>query len=119
MALIPKEYMPYVENGIYLPMLLVILQLDRQTIDQAPFKFKSPYVQLLQHTEQTIRLDLKKTKHFLREHRLQIHRLHSDDLFTDYRFIYNGYEDSRRYLNARLKNRTEELLRMYLTKMEI
>lgn len=34
----------------------------------------------------------------------------TDVTFTDYVFIYKGYQDHRKYLNVRLRNRTEELM---------
>jgi len=37
----------------------------------------------------------------------------NDGTFTEYLFIHGGYEDCRRYLNARLRNRTEELMSVY------
>ena len=40
----------------------------------------------------------------------------NDGTFTEYEFIHEGYSDKRRYLNVRLRNRTEELLGEYLMK---
>ncbi|WP_317945663.1 hypothetical protein [Sporosarcina saromensis] len=37
-----------------------------------------------------------------------------DDTFTAYIFLYHGRENQRRYLNVQLKNRTEELLELFL-----
>ena len=39
-------------------------------------------------------------------------------MFTEYIFISGGYEDHRRYLNVRLRNRTEELLDLYFTRSD-
>ena len=47
MPLLPPEALPYFENMIYLPMLLIILERDRESIEKGPFKLKGPYVKLI------------------------------------------------------------------------
>ena len=47
MPLIPPEALPYFENMIYLPMLLIILERDRESFERGPFKLKGPYVKLV------------------------------------------------------------------------
>ena len=41
MVQIPSRTIPYYEAGIYLPMLLIILEKDYAIVDQSPFKFNS------------------------------------------------------------------------------
>ena len=43
----------------------------------------------------------------------------SDIEFTEYTFISGGYEDHRRYLNVRLRNRTEELMSIFFAMAEL
>ena len=50
---------------------------------------------------------------------MNVIRRKTDDTFTEYVFIYGGYEDHRRYLNVRLRNRTEELLTEYFAMMRV
>ncbi|ARD49006.1 hypothetical protein SporoP37_13015 [Sporosarcina sp. P37] len=118
MPLIPAEALPYLENYIYLPMLLTILERDRQLVDQVPFKLKSPYINLIDETMNTVSADLQATALYLRRHQMKVIRRSTDDLFTEYLFIHEGYEDLRRYLNVRLRNRSEELLNQYIRKLE-
>jgi len=47
---------------------------------------------------------------------MKLLRVGLDDTTTEYTFFYGGYEQNRRYLNVRLRNRTEELLEVYLMK---
>ena len=47
MPLLPPEALPYFENTIYLPMLPIILERDRESIEKGPFKLKGPYVKLI------------------------------------------------------------------------
>ena len=62
--------------------------------------------------------ELKDTKLYLRQKNMKIIRGNRDDTFTEYVFFYGGYEEHRRYLNVRLRNRVEELLGVYLVKMK-
>lgn len=111
--LIPSEALPYFENQIYLPMMLTILAKDRQTIEKGSFKLQAPYLKLIDRAIEAVQKEMKETSDFLRVNKMKLIKGDSDDTFTTYIFIYGGYEDSRRYLNVRLKNRTEELLEIY------
>ncbi len=114
MPLLPPEALPYFENMIYLPMLLIILERDRESIEKGPFKLKGPYVKLIDEAMKHAREELEETKLYLRRHSMKVIRNKTDDTFTEYLFIHSAYEDSRRYLNVRLRNRTEELLGIYI-----
>ncbi|PIC75612.1 MULTISPECIES: hypothetical protein [Sporosarcina] len=117
MPLIPAEAMPYLENYIYLPMLLTIMERDRQLLEKVPFKLKSPYLNLLDETMNTVSADLQTTSLYLRKHKMRVIRHSTDELFTEYVFLHDGYQDMRRYLNVRLRNRSEELLNLYIRKL--
>lgn len=113
MALIPTEALPYFENKIYLPMILIILERDREVVENSSLKLKRPYIKVVDEAMKFARAELKKTTIYLRRHNMQVIRGKTDDTFTEYVFYHGGYEDHRRYLNVRLRNRTEELLTIY------
>ena len=115
MALIPTEALPYFENMIYLPMILIVLERDREAFENGPFKLKKPYVEIVDGAIKFVRAELKETTFFLRRNNMSVIRGKTDDTFTEYAFIHGGYEDHRRYLNVRLRNRTEELLTVYFS----
>jgi hypothetical protein len=115
MPLIPAEAMPYFENMIYLPMVLIVLEKDRLNFEKGPFKLKKPYVEMVEKTIRTVQAELKETRLHLRRHHMKVVKQKSDDTFTEYVFFYGGYEEHRRYLNVRLRNRSEELLGIYLS----
>lgn len=115
MALIPMEALPYFEHMIYLPMVLVILKKDRLAIESGTVKLKKPYVKIIDEAIKNAQNELKIAKRHLHENHMDLTRGKSDDTFTEYIFFYKGYEEQRRYLNVRLRNRTEELLTHYFT----
>ena len=116
MTLIPQEALPYFENMIYLPMLLIILERDRDTVENGPFKLKRPYVNIVDKATKFARAELRESTIYMRRNNMKLTRGKTDDTFTEYVFIHKGYEDRRRYLNVRLRNRTEELLTLYFAK---
>ncbi len=118
MPLIPTEALPYFENMIYLPMILTILERDREALEKGPFKLKGPYIRLIEEAKKHARAELQETTIYLRRNNMKVIRNRTDALFTEYVFINEGYEDHRRYLNVRLRNRTEELLGMYFAMVE-
>ncbi|MHC8516209.1 hypothetical protein [Sporosarcina sp. ITBMC105] len=116
MPLIPQEALPHFENQIYLPMLLTILTRDRASFERGPFKLNAPYLRLVDAALDAIHLDLKESSDYLRNRKYRIERTKDEPNFTTYTYYYDGYTDDRRFLNVRLRNRSEELLELYLMK---
>lgn len=106
--------MPYYEKLIYLPMIKIILERDCETIETSQFKFKTPYLKVVESALKRVQGDLKDTNIYARRNKILVIKRSTDADFTEYAFIYNKHEDHRRYLNVRLRNRTEELLQHYL-----
>lgn len=116
MVQIPSSTIPYYEAGIYLPMLLIILEKDYSIVDQSPFKFKNPYLHLIDAVRMKIEHDLKATKEHFKRHQMRLVRGKTDDLFTEYHFYFEGVMECRRYSNIRLRNQSELLLAEYFEK---
>ena len=101
---------------IYLPMIITILERDRETIEISPFKLKGPYINIVENTLKLARVKLKETTTYAQNKNLKLIKKGKDGTFTEYLFIHGGHEDTRRYLNVRLRNRTEELISVYFAK---
>ncbi|MGM0898750.1 MAG: hypothetical protein ACQEV0_12670 [Bacillota bacterium] len=102
------------EKRVHLPMVLLILERDREWIRKSPFKLKAPYIELLDKAIEQVRGDLSETVELMRAKGMKMRRGVRDDNFSEYIFCHGGYEDHRRYLNIRMKNAVEDLLRFYL-----
>ena len=105
--------MPKFENMIYFPMLTAVLVRDRATFENGPFKLKGPYLKLIDESIKRILEEQKETTIYLRKNNMKVIKGKNDGTFTEYFLIHGGYEECRRYLNARLRNRTEELMSVY------
>lgn len=114
MPLISQEEIVYFEKAMYLPMLLIILERDREIFEKSPFKLRAPYIELVDKAIREVQKELKETNIHMRKQHMKMLKGTGDDTFTEYVFYHGGYEDHRRYLNLRLRNRVEELLRLYL-----
>ncbi|OIU72566.1 hypothetical protein [Rossellomorea aquimaris] len=114
MTRIPENDRNILEQAIYLPMVLTILNRDLQIVDKSPFKLKRPYLELIEETMKVIQGELAYVKKYMRVNKMKVERLQSDDAFTMYMFIYKGYEEHHNYFNPRLRNRVEDLMRHYL-----
>ncbi|WKA59669.1 hypothetical protein QWY16_05950 [Planococcus shenhongbingii] len=114
MPLISQEEIAHFEKAIYLPMVLIILERDRMLFEKGSFKLKRPYIELVDGAIKQVHKELQETKIHMRKHHMKMIKGTGDDTFTEYVFYHGGYEDHRRYLNVRLRNRVEELLRVYL-----
>lgn len=119
MPLIPQEEIGHFENMIYLPMVLIVLERDRMLFENGAFKLKRPYLELVEGAISLVQKELKETKIHMRKRQMKVMRGTGDDTFTEYVFYHGGYEDHRRYLNLRLRNRVEELIRLYLSMAEL
>lgn len=113
-ALISQQDMDQFENMIYLPMVLSVFNKDRKLVDEGGFKLKGPYQDLIDQAIKCAEKDLMETRAYLRDRKLRLSQGNRDEFATEYTFYHDGYEDVRRYMNVRLRNRTEELIRVYL-----
>ncbi len=116
MTRIPEKDRYIMEQAIYLPMLLTVLDRDLLTIKKSSFKLKQPYIDLVEITMKIIHAELRKTKEYMQKHKMKVEEVKRDEAFTMYLFLYNGYEEYHNYFNPRLRNRVQELLEYYLYK---
>ena len=116
MTRIPENDRDIMEQAIYLPMVLIILNRDLTVIDKSPFKLKQPYLDLLEETMKVIQKELKDVKQYMRQQKLKVEQINHDDAFTGFLFLYKGYEEHHNYFNPRIRNKVQELLSFYLFK---
>ncbi|MED1607738.1 hypothetical protein P4U90_20670 [Cytobacillus kochii] len=106
------------EQAIYLPMIIIILERDIKIIEKSPFKIKQPYITLMENTIRKVRSDLKEVKDKMRNGNMRVNQIGHDESFTMYEFHYKGYDEQHNYFNPRIRNKCEELLSFYLKKKE-
>ncbi|MCT2342651.1 hypothetical protein M4D71_00765 [Niallia taxi] len=117
MSKILDEDLKLVEQSIYLPLVLSVLEYDRKVTEITPFKIKLVYVDLIEHTMLKVQKDLKKINEEMRKLKMKVIRGNNDGLFTEYNIYYKGYHEEHRFFNANLKNNTQKLLSIYLIGM--
>ncbi len=118
MSHIPQNVVPLFEAGIYLPMLLTIVNQDLECVQHGKFKLKEPYIQLLDGIRIRIEKDLEDTKRQFKKQNMKLKRGKKDKLFTEFYFYYNEILELRRYSNIRLRNQSEFLFKQYLSRDE-
>jgi hypothetical protein len=116
MTRIPEHDRNIIEQAIYLPMVITILNRDLQVISQSPFKLPQPYIDIVEEALKVVQKELAEVRKYLRKENIKVSELKRDDAFTMYCFLYHGYEEHHNYFNPRLRNRVEELLAFYLYK---
>jgi hypothetical protein len=116
MTRIPENDRDIMEQAIYLPMVLIILNRDLTVIDKSPFKLKQPYLDLIEETMKVIQKELKDVKQYMRQQKLKVEQINHDDAFTGFLFLYKGCEEHHNYFNPRIRNKVQELLSFYLFK---
>ena len=115
---IPEDALLHVEQMIYLPMLLIVLERDYTLFEDGAFKLKGPYLSLINEARVCIQEDLGNTKAYLKRNNIKVVKENSDELFTEYHFHYAGSIDVRRYSNIRLRNYVEYLLKRYISNIK-
>lgn len=111
---IPTEDRELFEKAIFLPMALIVLGRDLKTIESGPFKLKQPYIHLLEKTMTKIQQDLRDIKREMHKRRMKVFEQKRDEAFTEFLFVYNGYEETHNYFNPRIRHNVEELIDHYL-----
>src|SRR5690606_1888552 len=107
-----------IEQAIYLPMLITVLNRDLSVIENSSLKLKKPYQELITATIKTAQKELAVVKRYMQKNNIKVQRLKSDDAFTMYLFLYKGYEEQHNYFNPRLRNRVEELMLYYFNRQQ-
>lgn len=95
-------------------MALTVLNQDRLIIKNSPFKIKKPYLQLIDASMEQIQRELYNVKRYMAKHNLKVEQLERDEAFTNYLFLYKGYEEQHNYFNPRIRNKVQQLLEHYL-----
>ncbi|MGF7533807.1 hypothetical protein AAGG74_08705 [Bacillus mexicanus] len=103
-----------IEQALFLPMTITILNRDLAGLEQSTFKLKLPYKQLISESLKLAQKDLVEVRKELRKRNISIHEAERDEAFTLYVFVINGYEEKHRYFNPRIREQVSELLTLYL-----
>lgn len=119
MTRIPEEDRNVMEQAIYLPMVLTILNRDLIVIDKSPFKLKQPYLDLIEETMKVIQSELAEVKRYMKKNQLKVQEIKRDEAFTMFMFLYKGYEEHHNYFNPRIRNRVQKLMAHYLFKRHV
>ena len=116
MTRIPEVDRNILEQAIYLPMVLTILNRDLTVINKSSFKLPQPYLNLVEETMKVIQKELSAVKLYMSKNKLKVQQLKRDEAFTMFLFLYKGYEEQHNYFNPRIRNKVQELMDYYLYK---
>lgn len=111
---IRAEDLIYFENKLYLPMAIKVLEKDIEVINKQPFKLKRPYLKVVEGALEMIRKDLKASETHLLRNSMKVSKWGTTEDSTTYIFSSKGVEDHRKFLNAEIKTKCEDLLIAYL-----
>lgn len=116
MTRIPGHDRDIIEQAMYLPMLLIVLEKDRLIFDRSNFKIKEPYLNLIEETIGAVQKELKVVKDKMRKENMKVQQIGHDEAFTMYSFFYKGFEEQHNYFNPSIRNKVHELMEYYLYK---
>lgn len=77
----------YFENKLYLPMLITVLERDKETVLKSPFKLGRPYVALFDKALDIVRADLKATDIYLTRRNMRLASEKLPDGVIEYTYI--------------------------------
>ncbi len=101
------------ELGLYLPIMLTLIEVDKKVLATSTLKIKEPYLLLLEQVSRTAHHQLYQIKKAMTKNRMKVIEMERDELFTTYAFIVRGYETRHRYFNYHIKNKVQEMLNQY------
>ena len=116
MTRIPLEDRNMIEQAIYLPMVLTVLNRDIQSVSTSTIKLKEPYLHLIEETMKVVQKELSEIKRYMSKNKMKVYQSNQDEAFTMFTFLYKGYEEHHNYFNPRIRNKVQELLEYYLFK---
>ncbi|MEK3887324.1 hypothetical protein [Bacillus sp. FSL K6-3431] len=112
--MIPDHDREILSKAVCLPFLIKVLQRDLKVVEVNPFKFKGPYMVVIEELMKVIKKDLAEVKRYLYKNNIKIVYVGKDETSTNYLFLYNGFEEKTNYFNPHLGNKVEEMLREYM-----
>ncbi|MGE6630898.1 hypothetical protein [Bacillus sp. NPDC077027] len=119
MTRLSKGQLHMMEQAIFLPMVISILNRDLEHFKQNhSLKLNEPYIKLVTSALKTAQKSLYQLKQDLRSEQMSVHQIHHDEGFTTYLFKIDGYEEKHKYFNPRIRHRVEELLSHYFVHHE-
>lgn len=98
---IPEHDQKVIEQMIYLPILLTLLDRDIMIFKSAPFKIKDPYAELIERTMNIVHNDLRDIKRYLHQNNIKVQKVKSDAEYTKYLVVYKGYWSYLNYYGPR------------------
>lgn len=116
MTRIPPEERNMIEQAIYLPMVLTVLNRDIKSVNSSTIKLKEPYLHLIEETMKVVQKELSEIKRYMSKNKMKVYQSNQDEAFTMFTFLYKGYEEHHNYFNPRIRNKVQELLEYYLFK---
>jgi len=116
MTRIPPEERNMIEQAIYLPMVLTVLNRDLKSVNASTIKLKGPYLRLIEETMKEVQKELSDIKRYMNKNKIKVYQSNHDEAFTMFTFLYKGYEENHNYFNPRIRNKVQELLEYYLFK---
>lgn len=114
MTRIPPEERNMIEQAIYLPMVLTVLNRDLKSVNASTIKLKGPYLLLIEETMKEVQKELSDIKRYMSKNQIKVYQSNHDEAFTMFTFLYKGYEENHNYFNPRIRNKVQELLEYYL-----
>jgi hypothetical protein len=118
MTRIPDEDRYLMEQFIYLPMVLTVLNRDMNAIQHSQIKLKQPYLLMIEEAMKKIQKELSEIKKEMKKRHLKVVKMQQDEAFTMYSFLYKGYEEHHNYFNPRIRNKVQELIIHYFINKE-
>ncbi|KAB7672263.1 hypothetical protein F9279_04835 [Bacillus sp. B1-b2] len=115
-APLPSKERNILEHLLYLPLLLTVLERDRESTYKTPFKLRKVYENLLENTIIKIQGDLQHFKNLMNSQRMKLVKGRNNGEYTEYHFYINNDYYICRYTNNELKTNTEKLLTYYFFK---
>lgn len=116
MPTIPTEAYRYFEQRIYLPMVITILERDKQIAAELPLKLPRPYEGLIDKALAHARADLKSANAYLVRRDMRLVKLQAEGDSQLYILMYANFEEHRRIPIKELRDKTEALMTEYLRK---
>lgn len=113
---ITNEAERYFHDKIVLPMVLTVLENDKLTVMQQPFKLKRPYITKIEHAIAIARDDMKAVNTYLLRNNMRVILTERTDTESEYLFMHANHERRKRIPHEELRNMTEARLEEYLRK---
>lgn len=101
---------------LFLSMAMVVIEQDKEHIQNGAFKIKEPYLTLLETMRTKATNERRQLRKTMEDKKIKVVSLHKNESFSSFLFLSQGQEEKRNYFNPAIRKKVEVIIQELMAK---